>query len=460
MNTFTSIKEIITQIYQKTLDINEGKVADYIPQLANVNPELYGISFCSVKGELFSIGDVEQEFCLQSCSKPLNYCLARTINNNNNNNNKIKVHNHVGYEPSGRAFNSFALNNDGLPHNPMINAGAIMVSSLILPESEPSHRFETVKKFYQQLSGGIGHIGFENSVFLSEKHHADRNISLAYYMRENNAFFGNPTPNQIGETLDLYFQCCSVTLNCQASSVIASTLANGGVNPITSEVQIDKDIVRDCLSLMYACGMYDFSGQFAFKIGLPAKSGVSGCLLLVIPNIGGICIWSPRLDSMGNSVRGVEFCREFVNLTNNKYHIFDSVINNNNNNVEEVVEDPTVLTQRLITAASKGDIDTIKNISKNITLDSVDYDGRTSLHLSAAEGHLEIVQYLLENNVKTNPKDRWGNTPYHEANKILKFSPTERWLTSNKSNYIKICNLIKSKCPNTYSSDEEVQEDN
>ena len=200
---------------------------------------------------------------------------------------------------------------------------------------------------------------------------------------------------------------------------------------------------------MYACGMYDFSGQFSFEIGLPAKSGVSGCLLLVIPNVGGICIWSPRLDSMGNSVRGVEFCKQFVKLTNNKHHIFDSVINSK----LSVSDDETVLIQRLITAASQGDLDTIKTLEETISLDKSDYDGRTALHLSAAEGHYNIVEYLVSKNIILDPKDRWGNTPFHEANKILQDNnDSNRDIDSNsdsdnnnKVKFQKICDLIKKK---------------
>ena len=136
------------------------------------------------------------------------------------------MHNHVGYEPSGRAFNEFCLNNRNIPHNPMINSGAMMVASFLYSDDEPSQRFENVKHFYEDISGHIGKIGFDNSVFLSEKRHADRNISLAYYMRENNAFYCKPTPHDMNENLDLYFQCCSVTINSQIAAVMAATLAN------------------------------------------------------------------------------------------------------------------------------------------------------------------------------------------------------------------------------------------
>ena len=424
------MESIIRDIYNIILSNNNGNVADYIPQLKHVNPELLGISFCSTNGEVFHIGDTKNEFSIQSCSKPLNYCLARQLNKD-----KINIHNHVGFEPSGRSFNEFVLNKNNKPHNPLINSGAIMVASFLYPECEPSEQFENVKHFYESLSGNIGKIGFDNSVFLSEKRHADRNISLAYYMRENGSFYNNPTPNKLSEILDLYFQCCSITLNCEIASVIAATLANKGTCPMSGKRVIESDIVKDCLSLMFACGMYDFSGQFAFEIGLPAKSGVSGCLMLVIPNLGGICIWSPRLDDMGNTVRGVDFCKHFVEKTDHQYHIF-----NNFDSVSNIdTQNKTVLLQHLIQSASNGDIESIKNLQGKIDFNECDYDGRTALHLAAAEGRYEVVDFLVSHsNVNINVKDRWGNTPLHEVNKILNELHNE----DNREYYLKITKLL------------------
>ena len=197
----TDWKTLLESIYTQVKPNAAGKVADYIPRLANADPTKFGISFVSADGKTaVSVGDTSDRFCLQSCCKPLNYCLARSLQNEQEGG---VVHAHVGYEPSGRAFNEFVLNREGLPHNPLINAGAIMVASLIKPTAEPSHRFDVVRRFYKKMAGATGHIGFDNSVMLSEKHHADRNLSLAYYMRENGAYAGNPTPSQLADHLDL-----------------------------------------------------------------------------------------------------------------------------------------------------------------------------------------------------------------------------------------------------------------
>lgn len=391
------------------------------------------MSFCDIHGNRFNLGDSTTSFSLQSTSKPLSYCLARELEMQNGG---TPVHEHVGYEPSGRAFNEFVLNRENLPHNPLINAGAIMVSSLIQPKLEAAARFDTLKHYIHRMGGNLPGIGFDNSIFLSEKHHADRNISLAYYMRENNAYAGYPTPSELDDHMDLYFQTCAITVNTEISAVIAATLSNHGTCPITGEEVVDPFITRDCLSIMYMCGMYDFSGQFAFEFGLPAKSGVSGCLLLCIPNVGGICIWSPRLDSIGNTVRGVQFCREFNQRSKSKYHIFNSMLAQRERTSKDHMVPLDVIVQRCIKCASLNLREELEDIIRHNMiyhrqddesddalvrriLSMGDYDRRTPLHLAAAEGHSKIVEFLLLVGVPCNPKDRWGNTPLHEAIKQL-----------------------------------------
>lgn len=420
------IKNITTDIYNELLQLDDGKVADYIPQLANVNTESFGISICTVSGEIVNIGDTNDYFCLQSCSKPLSYCISRKLNNLD------KVHKHVGYEPSGRSFNSFDLNNDNLPHNPLINAGAIMVSSLIEPDKEPSDRFEIVNKYYQKMAG-CDKLGYDNTIFLSEQHHADRNVALAYYMRENKAFDKNVGPNEISKHLDLYFQCCSITITSKMGAIIASTLANGGVCPTTNEKVFDSDISRDCLSLMYMCGMYDYTGQFAFEVGLPAKSGVSGCLFLVVPNKMGICIWSPKLDKMGNSVRGVEFCKRFIKKSPYDLHIFHTITNKVSSDNSE---------QLLFEACNSCDINKVKLLSKTMDINIEDYDKRRPLHIAVDEGYYDIIKVLIDNGASIDIKDRWNNTPISIVNDKLKDYKLSPEL---KHNYEKIKKLLNSE---------------
>ena len=402
------LKIFLENIYNDVKEYKGGKVADYIPELGKVNPNLFGISICTTSGEIIEIGDTNVDFCLQSTSKPFSYCIARE------NLGRNKVHSHVGYEPSGQAFNAFVLNKRGLPHNPMINAGAIMIASLLEPDKEPSDRFNLIKHSYSNISGNIGKIGFDNSVFLSEKQHADRNMSLAYYMRENKAFGKNISPNKIQENLDLYFQCCSILINCKIGASMCATLANGGMSPITNKKIFNTDTIKDCLTLMYGCGMYDYSGQFAFEIGLPAKSGVSGCIMLVVPNKMGICIWSPPLDEQGNSVRGIKVCEKLTKEFN--LHIFGKIVENKLL-LEDLPEE--TLIHRTISAASSNDFETLKSLHGKVDFNKGDYDLRTPLHLASSEGHIDIVKYLIEVKVDKHPKDRWGNTPLSDIkNKV------------------------------------------
>jgi glutaminase len=204
-----------------------------------------------------------------------------------------------------------------IPYNPMINSGAIMTASMVGRTLAPAERFESMLSWWKRLGGGFKP-GFDNSTYLSEKGTADMNFAMAHLMKSVGSF---PEGINISEALDFYFQNCSIQMNTNSLAVVAATFANGGVCPLTHERVLTSETTRNTLSLMFSCGMYDYSGQFAFKVGLPAKSGVSGAILFVIPGICGIAIWSPRLDSHGNSVRGIEFCEKLVE--NFSFHNFD-----------------------------------------------------------------------------------------------------------------------------------------
>jgi glutaminase len=407
ISDFKTFVADITKIYAESAKNNEGKVASYIPQLGRVSPDNFGVSFCTIDGQRHSLGDSHTSFCIQSMSKPISYCIALEQYGED------YVHRHVGREPSGIGFNGLVLNTKGLPHNPMINSGAIMTCSLIRPEWEMADRFDHVLDVWSKLSGGK-RAGFNNSVYLSERQTADRNFALGYFMRENKAF---PPNTDLISTLEFYFQCCSIELTTESLAVVAATLANGGICPVSGERIFQPNTVKNCLGLMSSCGMYDFSGEFAFTIGLPAKSGVAGGLMVVVPNLLGIAIWSPALDNLGNTVRGIDFCKRLVNQFN--FHVFDSLVGN-----LDAKKDPRQQRSQsridgvisLCWAASEGDLKEVQHlVARGVDINQADYDGRTALHLAASEGRQNVVEYLLDKGATKDPKDRWGGTPLDDA---------------------------------------------
>ena len=222
---FYDFSQCIEKIYNEVISNTDGHNATYIPQLAEVDPELFAIAACTVDGQQWEIGDIEQYFWAQSWSKAISYCIAVEENGID------YVHKHVGKEPSGAPFNKNFLNSMNLPHNPMINSGAIMVSALIQPKLEMYQRYKYIKEFWSELAGGA-RIGFQNATYLSEKDTASRNFCLAHMMKDANAF---PKDTDIDETLDIYFQLWSIEVNSKDMSVIAASLANGGVCPITKK---------------------------------------------------------------------------------------------------------------------------------------------------------------------------------------------------------------------------------
>jgi glutaminase len=403
---FADFKRRLAAIFEQAGENGAGEVADYIPQLARVDPDAYAMSVCTVDGQRFSFGRATDPYCVQSTCKPINYAIVLDRLG------AEEVHRHVGREPSGASFNELALNSSGLPHNPMINAGAIMCASLVEPSLTAADRFDAVLQTWKALAPG-GNVGFDNAVFLSERDTADRNFALAYFMKEKRAFQEGA---DIHAALDLYFQCCSITVDASTMALIASALANGGVSPLSNERVFSSETVKNCLSLMASCGMYDFSGEYAFSVGLPAKSGVSGALFIVVPGLCGISIWSPKLDPIGNTVRGLEISKRltetFVFHTYSDLLTEDAGINPRRSVADRQADDPV----KICTAASQGDLVELRRlVARGVDVNVADYDGRTALHLAASEGRREAVSFLLSRKANPDAVDRWRSTPLADA---------------------------------------------
>ncbi|XP_061760580.1 glutaminase kidney isoform, mitochondrial-like [Nerophis ophidion] len=404
---FDVFTQKINEMCENAQQQDGGQVADYIPQLAKFSPHLWGVSLCTIDGQRHSVGDTKVPFCLQSCIKPLEYAIAVHELGSEH------IHQFVGKEPSGFRFNKLSLNEEDKPHNPMVNAGAIVISSLIKPDSNKAERFDYIMEFLKRTAGAE-YVGFSNATFQSERETGDRNFAIGYYLKEKKCF---PDNADMIAALDFYFQLCSIEVTCESGSVMAATLANGGICPITGERVLSTDAVRNTLSLMHSCGMYDFSGQFAFHVGLPAKSGVSGAVLLVVPNIMGMMCWSPPLDRLGNSVRGIYFCQELVSHFN--FHNYDNLrhFTRKHDPRRRTDDDPNKWVVNLMFAAYSGDVSALRRFAlSSLDMEQRDYDSRTALHIAASEGHADAVVFLTEE-CKVNPciKDRWGNTPLDDA---------------------------------------------
>ena len=281
---------------------NKGNVAAYIPELSKINPNKFGVQLTTVEGNHFAFGGWNERFSIQSIAKVFTYVLAYS---------RIKsdLWDRVGVEPSGTAFNSLVqLENDkGIPRNPFINAGAIVICDILVSELESPK--EDVLTFIRELSG-IDDINFNSRVAESERSTGFINMALVNFMKS----FGN-IHNDINEVMDLYFSICSIEMNCMELSKSFLFLANNGVVPYSSKRILSPSRTKRANALMQSCGFYDESGQFTFKVGLPGKSGVGGGIVAVHPLRYCITVWSPPLNPKGNSYKGMLFLEEFTTRT-------------------------------------------------------------------------------------------------------------------------------------------------
>lgn len=290
------VQRYLDRICEEHAGCTEGELASYIPELADVDPEGFGMSLSSADGHVYQSGDAAIEFTIQSISKPLTYALALDLLGED------AVDAKIGVEPSGEAFNEISVDSSTkTPKNPMINAGAIAAVSLI-PGGDADERFARIRDFYSACAGRPLHL--DEQVYRSEKATGSRNRAIAYMLESFGVLDGDPD-----EALDVYFRQCSLLVTSTDLARIGATLARGGVNPMTGRRVTDNLVAQRTLSVMVTCGMYDAAGDWVTGVGLPAKSGVGGGIMAVLPGQLGIGVYSPRLDAKGNSVRGVRVCR-------------------------------------------------------------------------------------------------------------------------------------------------------
>lgn len=295
-----NLDKLLQEIYSEAKDIKNGEVADYIPALAAVNPDHCALTLATLDGEVFNVGDTEQRFSIQSVSKIFGLMLAMERLGDD-------LWQRVKMEPSGQAFNSIVQLEweKGIPRNPMINAGAILVSDVLVSHYSASKG--AVLSLVRNLCGNED-VYADAEVHQSEKDHGHRNAALAHLMKS----FGN-IESDVDELLDHYFWQCALTMSGENLARSFTFLANDGVCPFSGNEIMSKRDSQRINALLSTSGMYDQSGEFAFTVGVPAKSGVGGGMVAIVPDFGVISAWSPRLNEYGNSARGMFMVRELAN---------------------------------------------------------------------------------------------------------------------------------------------------
>jgi glutaminase len=289
------VQQYLERLHTELQSVIGGEVPSYIPELTSADPAWLGIALVTVDGHVYQVGDSQQPFTVQSISKAISYGLALEDRGLDH------VLSKVGVEPSGEAFNSISLEPvTGRPLNPMINAGAIATTGLLKHEAgcDPlQHLLEAFGRYCAHTPA------IDESVYQSERDTGHRNRAIAHLLYGHDILDRSPD-----EVVDLYFKQCSVLVTARDLAMMGACLANGGVNPVTGVVALKLPWVHRVLSIMSTCGMYDFSGGWVYNVGMPAKSGVGGGIMAVLPGQFGLGVFSPRLDEKGNSVRGIRAC--------------------------------------------------------------------------------------------------------------------------------------------------------
>ena len=281
---------------------NPGEIASYIPELRNVDPHMFGVCLTTLAGEQFGAGDYQERFSIQSIAKVLSLSLAFSLIDE-------KVWDRVGVEPSGTAFNSLVQleSEEGIPRNPLINAGAMVIADILCTELE-----NPKKEFLEFVRSAANNqeINYSPEIAASEKSVGYRNLALINFLKS----FRN-IQNNTDEVIDFYFHLCSIQMTCAELSNTFLFFANDGIQPQTGRRILKESKSKRLSAIMQTCGFYDETGEFAFRVGLPGKSGVGGGVVAFLPDRYAISVWSPRLNLKGNSSRGMNFLELFTSRT-------------------------------------------------------------------------------------------------------------------------------------------------
>jgi len=303
------IQDYLRELHGRYAALQDGKVATYIPELAKANPDWFGICLVTTDGHVYEAGDSRQAFTIQSISKPFVYGLALEDNT------RAEVLKKISVEPTGDAFNAISLEpGTGRPRNPMINAGAIAATGMIAGK-QPNVRWRRILEMFSLYAGT--EMSIDDQVYQSESTTGHRNRAIGHMLRNFDILTEPPEP-----VVDMYFKQCSISVTCRDLGVMAATLANSGTNPLTGRQAIRGEYVESILSVMGSCGMYDYAGEWLYRVGMPAKSGVAGGLIAVLPGQLGIGVFSPPLDSRGNTVRGLAVCDDISRFFD--LHLFNT----------------------------------------------------------------------------------------------------------------------------------------
>jgi len=297
-------KQILIEIKEEIQTcFSEGKLPNYIPMLQNVNPNDFAMSIVNLNGEEYHIGCTEQNFSIQSISKVFTFALALE-------NYSKDLYKRVGHEPSGDPFNSLVQleYENGIPRNPFINAGAIVTTDCLISKYK-DNSFNEILEFIKKVSN-YKTIGYSDEIFKSELAHGFRNFALINMMKSYNNI-----KNPIDSVIETYFKQCSIMMSTKQLAHSMLFLANHGTHPFTNEIIINESKAKRINSLMLTCGHYDASGDFAYRVGLPGKSGVGGGIVAIVPKKMAICVYSPKLNSQGNSLIGTKALELFTTKT-------------------------------------------------------------------------------------------------------------------------------------------------